>query len=127
MRLLGIDYGTRRIGIALTDETGRFPAPLTVIQADSHAVAEVAMLCERHRVGTVVMGESADYSGAPNVVQDHILAFQEALRAATHRPVVLHPEYLTSAEADRIVGRDDLTDARAAALILKHYIDFHQP
>lgn len=125
MRLLGIDYGTKRVGLALTDESGRFAAPREVLPPDEKLIPAIRALCEREQVGLIVLGESRNFRGEPNPVMKQIAKFRERLVAAVSVPVAYEPEFLTSAEAERVPVDDDLLDARAAALILKSYIDRH--
>ena len=125
MRLLGIDYGTKKIGLALSDETGRFAAPLAVV-LPSTALAEITAICAREGVTRIVIGKSLNYAGAPNAIMPAAEKFAQHLSAETGLPVEFELEVLTTKEAERDIGRDELTDARAAALILKSYIDRKQ-
>ena len=123
MRLLGIDYGSRRIGLALSDEAGGFAFPHSVVRAGKTALAAVARVCSENSVGKIVMGESRDYHGAPNSIMPAAVRFAEALGVATGLPVVFEKEFLTTREAAHIQGEHAEIDASAAALILKSYID----
>jgi putative Holliday junction resolvase len=123
MRMLGIDYGTKKIGLALSDETGRFASPLLVLPAGREALLEVAAVCGREEVKKIVIGHSLNYAGEPNAVAPLSEEFARLLHEATGLPVEFELEVLTTKEAERDIGRDELTDARAAALILKSYID----
>lgn len=122
MRILGIDYGTRRVGIALSDERGDFAYPHSVILNNNKLLQSIAELCQKEQVGQIVIGESKDFSGQPNIVMEDILKFVEKMTAEIKIPIAYEPEFLTSAEADQVVGKDDETDARAAAIILRSYI-----
>ncbi|MDQ5957830.1 MAG: putative pre6S rRNA nuclease [Patescibacteria group bacterium] len=123
MRLLGIDYGTKKIGLALSDENGRFAAPLLVIPAGDQALSTVAEICQKEGVGQIVIGKSLDYKGEENPVYFEAERFGKLLEQATGIPIFYELEILTTKEAERDIGKDALTDARAAALILKSYID----
>jgi putative Holliday junction resolvase len=122
MRILGIDYGTRRVGLALSDERGDFAYPHSVILNNNKLLSAIAELCQKEQVGQIVIGESKDYAGRPNIVMEEILKFVEKMTAEIKIPIDYEPEFLTSAEADQVVGGDDETDARAAAIILRSYI-----
>lgn len=122
MRLLGIDYGKKRIGLALSDETGGFALPYRVLHNHSEVVADVAAVCQVEKVSTVVLGESRDLSGKENPIMDDIREFAHQLEAVG-LSVVLVPEFFSSAAAARVLGRDEHLDARAAALILQSYLD----
>jgi putative Holliday junction resolvase len=125
MRFLGIDYGTKKIGLALSDEAGRFASPLLVVPAGRGALAKITDICRQEEVEKVIIGQSLDYNGRPNTVFAESQQFATDLGLATGLPVEFESEVLTTKEAERDIGRDKLTDARAAALILKSYIDRH--
>lgn len=135
MRYLGIDYGTKRIGLALSDEEGSMAFPHRIIDAGARALEDVLALVDKEHVGAVILGESKDLRGAPNRVMADIEAFKLALEA---RGVAVRyePEFMTSAQAARPAkgeerpvaspsarGKDGPADASAAALILQGYID----
>src|SRR5689334_6721359 len=123
MRLLGIDYGEKRVGVALTDETGHFAMPFEVLENNSRLVDEIAALCREQGVSLVVLGESKDWHGQDNLIMKRVSHFKRKLEEATNLPVILEPEILTSVEAERVQGPTALLDASAAALILKSYLD----
>jgi putative Holliday junction resolvase len=126
MRLLGIDYGDKRVGLALSDESGHFALPLKVVENSSRLVADVVALCQERAVATVVIGESKNWQGQDNVIMKRVNYFVGKLREAG-LTVVFEPELLTSAEAERLEGKTPMLDAAAAALILKSYIDRQSP
>ena len=123
MRFLGIDYGTKRIGLALSDESGRFAFPNSVLENDISAMSTILRLVRENNVGKIVIGESRDYKGNPNPILAASKRFAEKVATETGLLVVLEPEFLTSAEAARIQGEGKTLDASAAALILKSYLD----
>jgi putative Holliday junction resolvase len=122
MRLMGIDFGTKNIGVALSDEGGVMAFPKEVVRNGADAVQRIAAIVREAGVGRVVIGESRDFTGAHNPVHVAALSFAEALSAATGVPVSWEPEFLTSVEAERIQGRNGSLDASAAALILNSFI-----
>ncbi|MEX0919113.1 MAG: Holliday junction resolvase RuvX [Candidatus Paceibacterota bacterium] len=125
MYLLGIDYGSKRIGLAVSDETGQFPAPLEVIVNDKQAVKTVAKVIKEQAIERVVIGRSVNFRGQPNEIMIDIERFGRAL-SSTGAEVSYEDETLSSKEAERLIGRDADYDARAAAVILKSYIDKQQ-
>ena len=130
MKYLGIDYGTKRIGVAQSDESGTIAFPLGVVDAGPVAVSAVAQLAKENRIGKIVIGESKNFQGAPNAVMGDIEQFKKSLAEATGLPVDYEPEFMTSAQAARQgldkrgegVKKEDV-DASAAALILQGYLD----
>lgn len=122
MKYLGIDYGTKRVGIAVA-ERGGMAFPRVVLQNDGSLVDEIAKLVEREGISKIVLGESRDFSGKENPVMKHIHEFKEKITEALHIPVILFPEVLSSREAARIQGDNDMNDASAAAIVLQSYLD----
>jgi putative Holliday junction resolvase len=124
MRALGIDYGTKRIGIAVSDADGRVAFPRAVIANDRSALDQVIAYVQDEEIETIVLGESTTLSGDRNPVQDKIDRFCEAIREQLAIPVVLEPEYLSSNQVRREQGRPGASvDAQAAAVILQSYLD----
>ena len=122
MRILGIDYGTKRVGIAMSDEAGQFAMPLVVLQNSKDIVEEVVGLANKNSVKKIVLGESRDYKGQPNKILPEVLNLKTELES---RGMVVHLEleFMTSQQAERFQGKNDLTDASAAALILQAYLN----
>ncbi len=123
MRYLGIDYGSKRVGLALSDESAQFAFPYSVVQNSSSLVNDVRNICQENNVGEIVVGESRDFAQQENEIMKSIRPFVTDLAKATEIPVHLHPEFLTSAEAEHLQGKNNMLDASAAALILKSYLD----
>ncbi len=127
MRHLGIDYGTKKIGLALSDEAGTMGFPKGIVPNDSRAIDEVQKLIRTEQVECIVMGESIAPSGQENPVAKGARVFAEALTEATGVTVVFEPEMYTTQEAKRDfegvhVSRSGNVDASAAALILTSYL-----
>ncbi len=136
MRYLGIDYGTKRTGLSLSDESGSLAFPHSIIDMGEEAISAIAALITQESVGTAVLGESKDFGGVPNPVMKHIEAFKKAIEQRTGIAVVYEPEFMTSAQASRPaegVQRPTASpsaqvpqgplDASAATLILQGYLD----
>ena len=119
MKYLGIDYGTKRIGVAVSDDGGKVAFPLAVVAAGPKALSEVHELIQTNAVGHIVLGESRNNRGEPNAVQEDIEQFKKDLGELTHLPVVYEAEFFTSALAERSGG----DDSSAAALILQSFLD----
>lgn len=122
MRILGIDYGTKRIGIAVSDEEAKFAFPAVVITNSADAVSEIKEIAEKNKVGEMVMGESKNYKGEANASLEASTVLKQKLEEAGF---VVHwePEFMTSIHVERLQGKSDLTDASAAAIILQSYLD----
>lgn len=123
MKYLGIDYGSKRVGVALSDDGGSLAFPKTVLAAGNGLLEEIQKLCREEGVGGIVIGESRDYKGAPNPIMKEVAAFKAELETATGLQVVYEPEFMTSAAAEHIQGKTAKHDASAAALILQSFLD----
>lgn len=119
---MSIDYGERRVGIASTDESGQYALPRMVLPNKPDLVEHVLKFAHENEVERVVIGESKNFAGEPNIIMEKIEGFKKELESEGLE-VVFHPEVLTTREARQIQGNTDMTDASAAALILKNYID----
>jgi len=122
MRYLGIDFGSKKIGLALSDEGGAMAFPHSVVPNDSEFMATVCKLIESEQVKAVVIGHSTDKDGNPNEIQTAIEVFMTDLTLQLGIPVHLENEVYSTQEAIRIQGRSDQTDAAAAAIILNSYL-----
>jgi putative holliday junction resolvase len=121
-KLMAIDFGEKRVGIASTDDSGEFALPRMVLPNDDELLQKLISYIQEESVEKVVMGESLNYQGEPNKIMEAAANLKRELEAAGVE-VVLHPEVLTTMEARQIQGQTEMTDASAAALILKSYID----
>lgn len=122
---LGIDYGTKRVGIAVSDASGRLAFPKKVVPQSPLLVDVIALYADEEGAQGIVIGESRDLSGAPNAILPAIHRFGDALAKKTGLSVAYEPEYWTSQEARKTQGMTDMNDASAAALILQRYLDKH--
>lgn len=122
-RFLGIDYGEKRIGIALSDEGGKIAMPHGVFPNDRTLFREIKDLCHGYKIKTVVMGESKDFKGNENPIMKKIKEFKAELERDLKVKVELEPEFMTSIQATREQGNNPFIDASAAALILQSYLD----
>jgi putative Holliday junction resolvase len=131
MSFLGIDYGSKRIGLAVADEKTKMATPLAVLKVagkSSKKIAEeVAAHVSDRDIRLVVIGESKNFKGANNPIMKKIIPFSADLlgELGFGVEVVYEPEFLTSHQAQHLQGTHDLIDASAAALILQSYLDTH--
>jgi len=119
---MAIDYGTKRVGIASTDDSGSFALPRAVWENDADLIGKIIKFKNEEKIDLIVVGESRNYKGEPNPVMNEAEKFRSELESLEAK-TVLHPEVLTTMEARQIQGETLMTDASAAALILKSYID----
>lgn len=122
-RFLGIDFGSKRVGIALSDETNTIAMPKAVLPNDRYLFTEVKNLCEGHKVSAIVMGDSVDFKGNPNPIMKDALFFKGELERDLGMTVHLEPEFMSSQQAAREQGENKLLDASAAAIILQSFLN----
>ena len=122
MKLICIDYGGKRVGLASTDEAGEFALPRAVLPNDGELFKTVMDFIQENNIERVVIGESKNLDGSRNPILDDAEKFGKLLEEKGVE-VVFHPEMYSSMEADRLQGQNSMRDASAAAIILKSYID----
>ncbi len=134
MRILGIDYGRRRIGLALSDEDGILASPLPVFargRSEDRDIVALKALIRSRAASTVVVGHPLHMDGSHGEMAREAEAFADRIRREAGVPVELFDERLTSREADRVMieanlprrRRKGLRDSLSAVLILQGYLD----
>jgi putative Holliday junction resolvase len=123
MYLMGIDYGEKRVGIALSDESGSMAFPYSVLKNDKNLVNNIKKICEEKKVAKIVIGLSLDFKNQPNYIVSQTDKLKAILEKDLNLDVFYEPEVLTTKEAERLQGKIDNIDASAAALILKSFMD----
>ena len=127
MKYLGIDYGTKRVGIATSDDGGRMAFPLRVMLNSRSLVAHIVKICKDEHIEMIVVGESIDFNNRHNQIMKEIIPFADSLKVATGLPVEFMNEVLSSREAAHIQGDNKANDASAAAIILQSYLNKWNP
>ena len=122
MRILGIDYGSKRVGVAISDPDRRFALPVSVILNSPVLLEEIEKIAIDNEAREIVMGESRNYKGEPNDIMLDSMDLKDQLEKKGFK-VYLELEFMTSVQAERWQGRGKLTDASAAAIILQSYLD----
>lgn len=134
MRYLGVDYGSKKVGLALSDEAGTMGFPHSIVAMTPRLADELVALIAREQVGAVVIGESLNFAGGENAIAPAARALGQQLSLKADVPVYYEPEVYTSAEARRAPEKQPKTrkpasrapvDASAAALILTSYLNHH--
>lgn len=131
VRLLGIDPGTRRCGVALTDSAETMAFPRDALAYGDDIVARVAQLVEEEGVGLVVVGRPVSLAGATTQSTRFADELFERLSTQLELPVVQHDERLTTTAAQRslseaghkIKNHRRRIDSAAAVVMLQHYAD----
>ncbi len=133
MRILAVDHGERRIGLALSDPTGTIASPLTVIKHVSRVLdaAQVAQIAEQHEAELIIVGQSFNEDGTPNLAGRRAAKFAQALREQTNIPVEMWDESFSTQDAlaaqiEMGISRRKRAghhDALAAVVILQSYLE----
>jgi putative Holliday junction resolvase len=128
MRILGVDHGQKRIGLAISDETGTVAQPVGYVTG---GVNEVVRVATERRAGKIVVGVPRRLDGTSSAQTKNAELFIVALRLATTLPVEGWDERLTSVQAERVLLEGDVRraerkqkrDQLAATILLQSYLD----
>lgn len=131
MRILGVDHGDVRIGIAMSDETAFLASPLTTVQNSKRAADEIAALITENHVEKVVIGLPLNMDGSAGPAAEKVRKFAAKLAKKTDVPILESDERLTTVTAHhnlREAGLDGkkrkgVVDMAAAQIILQDWLD----
>ena len=126
-RILAVDFGEKRIGLATADSPGGLATPRRMVprRSDDAAAGEIERFCREEEVGTILVGVPRSPDGEESAIAPRIRSFADKLASVTGLPVVFHEETLTSNEAARrLRGRRSRAgvDAEAAAVLLEDWL-----
>ena len=126
MRYLGIDYGHKRIGIALSDEGGRMAFPLTELSAEfGNFVKEIRKIIKKESVGKIIIGLPITFGGKESFQTQAVREFGEELKKMLQLPMEYENEILSTKLAERGGSPKSKINASAAAVILQSFLDRH--
>lgn len=126
MRILGIDYGERRLGLALSDEGAGFAFPKETIPNDAAAIERIVAMCAAEGVQEVVIGDTRAANGVENAITAEAEEFAQRLEGRG-LSVRTAREAWSSVEAARFAPKGkEHDDAAAAAIILQRHLDSKQ-
>lgn len=136
MRIMGLDYGTKRIGIAISDgllitAQGHDSLQRKDLERDLN---EIKRIIDEYGVAEIVIGLPLNMNGTPSAKSEEVAGFMDSLSKVTGLPIRTWDERLTSVQADRALLEADmsrrkrrgLSDKVAAQLILQNYLDFRK-
>lgn len=137
MRILALDHGTRRIGVAVSDETKTIAQPLEYIPAEPFAdfLKRLKEILAEKEVDFILLGHPRNMDGSYGPAAQKVEVFASALKLAITIPIKLWDERLTSSMANRILiqgkvrrdKRKEKVDKMAAAILLQSYLDMGMP
>ncbi len=130
MRILALDYGRKRIGLALSDPLGITAQPIGMIPRKGKPIEALLKLIEENEVSEIVFGYPRSMKGEPSEMAQEVERFAEVLRAKTDRPIHFWDERLSSSESEHILlqgnvrrkKRKEVRDSLAASLILQGFL-----
>lgn len=134
IRAIGLDPGSKRIGVAISDLSGTIANPLVVIERSrsrEHDLRSIASLCEREQAEVIVVGWPINMDGSESKSSKAAAAMARQLASFVDVPVELHDERRTSAQAERdmldaglnAVERRAVVDKVAASIMLQSWLD----
>ncbi|MBR2560643.1 MAG: Holliday junction resolvase RuvX [Eubacterium sp.] len=135
-RILGLDYGAKTVGVAVSDPLGYTAQGLEIIRRQRESklrqtLARIDEVIAQYQIGTIVLGLPKQMNNETGERAEKTLAFRDMLQNRTHLPVVLEDERLTTVEAIRAMNemnlhgqdRKEVVDEIAAVFILQTYLD----
>lgn len=122
MKYLGIDYGTRRVGVAISDEEGKFAFPRHIFDTRV-AAQEIALLVKKEAIDQMIIGQSTATNGRKNEIAGRVSEFAQKLNERAGLPVHFEREDFSSVEAHRYQTNAKHLDDSAAAIILQRFLD----
>lgn len=125
MRILAIDYGLRRLGLAVSDEGRSFAFPRGAMTVDSSLVARLVELCRSEKISEIIVGWPRSLAGQEGAQAREVAGFIERLRSVVSLPIRTQDERFSTALARRKLkssGRRISLDAASAVTILESYL-----
>ena len=135
MRYIGLDLGTKTLGIALSDKLGILANPLKTIKFDNEdyesLISELEIIIKENDIKTAVLGLPKNMNNSLGFASERSMNFKELLESKLGLEVILEDERLSSVEANNVMISADLSrnkrkekvDALAASIILQRYLD----
>ena len=118
---LGVDFGEKRVGVAVSDEKETLAFPLKVL-SNKNLLENLKKIAGEKKATTFVLGESKNYKGEDNQIMNEINKLKENLQKEGYK-VFLEPEFMSSRQAAHLQGENQMIDASAAAIILQSFLD----
>ncbi len=133
MRVLGIDHGTKRVGLAISDEMAMIAQPFEFLDAQPTAklLSDLQEIITQRSVGEIIVGLPRNMDGSYGPAAEKVREFVEALKQVVTVPIKMWDERLTSAQANRVLIQGGVrraqrklkVDQTAAAILLQSYLD----
>ncbi len=133
MRILGFDVGTKRIGIAVSDETKTIATGIKYIENNESVILEVEKYIKEYSPETIIVGNPVNMDGTVNTQNQFVVEFIQKLKNIfNEKKIVLWDERLSTMQAEKILIKGDVRrkdrkkflDKVAAAIVLQNYLDY---
>lgn len=123
-KYLGIDYGSKKIGVAISDPEGKFAFPFSIIlnKNKDKSLEEIIQILKEKQIKSVVVGESVNLRGEANSILEESKIFVKKLQEKIDIEIFFEKEWLSTVEARRFDDRKNADDS-AAAIILQRFLD----
>jgi putative holliday junction resolvase len=125
MKYLGIDFGSKKVGFAQSDDDARLAFPLMIAANDKSLLPDTLELIRELKINCVVIGESVDQKGKPNAIAKEARAFGAKIENSLDVQIVFEKEWYSTLEARKQPGKEGAHDVddQAAAIVLQRYLD----
>lgn len=124
MKYLCLDYGSKKIGISISDDMGMLAFPLKIVsnKDKEKSLSEILEIIKENNIKEVVVGESLNQSGVPNNILEEAKSFAKKISEMSELKINFEKEWFSTLEARRYDDRKDADDS-AAAIILQRFLD----
>ncbi len=130
-RIIGIDHGKKRIGIAVSDPLGMTSAPVETIENNRDSISKIREILERYDAKKIVLGLPKTLEGEIGLAAETVIKFGDKLKSELNIDVVMYDERMTTAAVQKaLIGADikrskrkELVDKMAAAYMLAGYLE----
>lgn len=129
MRILAIDYGTRKVGLAISDETKSIALPFLILEnkGNKNLSEEIHKLCQKNKVEKIIIGMPKTLAGQEGKEAQKVKKFAKILEEKVNLPIIFEDERLTSKMAQRFLEKNKKIDDKIAAqILLQGYLDKSQ-
>lgn len=124
MKYLALDYGSKKIGVAISDEIGMLAFPFKIIlnKNKENSLEEILKIVSENNISIIIVGESLNQKGVENKILEEAKYFVKILEEKSKAKIVFEKEWFSTVEARRYDDRRDADDS-AAAIILQRFLD----
>lgn len=125
-RILAIDYGTKKIGLAISDETNKIALPFLNLEGQSQEnfIKEIKEICQKEKIKEIILGLPKTLEGKEAKQAKKVKKFAQFLKKALDLPIIFEDERFTSKMAQKFLERDKKKDDKVAAqILLQGYLD----